>query len=771
MKRLFSFLCLLTLGFATLTRASVGNWQAYLSYHNATECVAAGEKIYVLFDGNLLVYDTTDAEVRMLSTLDGLHGRHVRFVDYAPAASCAVLVYDDAMIDLLLADGSIVGIPELRDGLNDVPALLDLTVSEQWAVLTTSAGVAQLDLRKQELKGFYRSPAETLATAAIVGSTLYVGSPDGLYAGNLLANLNDRNLWTKVAETDVAHTAASGGRLYFSTTGTGTLARGLWTLQGETPQSVAAGTINYLRTSGNTLLAVASGTVRGYTATSTAPAFAYTLTDATGSLCRTSDGRFWQTTGGNLVLLGRNGDALMPTAETIGGYGPRYDLCYYMKYAGTRLLIAGGRLDPYDREHYPAAIMTREDGRWSAFDNASVVVPAKATFRDVTCVLQDPADAAHHWVSATSGLYSFRDGRFEKHYTTTNSPLTSAASSGNPNYVRIDGLNMDAEGNLWLVNNGVDTTLRALRPDGTWRGFRINEIAKAPTLEKTLIDRDGRLWVCSRRTVDGHISGLLCLDYGGSLRGTPVLRSTYRSRATNEDGASVSLESVYAIAEALDGRIWVGTAQGLFVIDDPAEWSESDFLITQVKVPRGDGTNLADYLLAGVAVTALCVDPVDRKWIGTADNGLYLVSADGTEILHHFDTSNSPILSNYVQSIAVDERTGEVMIGTDKGLCSYTAEATGPESGLSADNVRVYPNPFRPEMRGGKITVDGLAADTEVKIMALDGTVVSAGRSMGGRYQWDVHTTSGRQAAAGVYFILLSTPDGRTTTAAKVVVI
>ncbi|MCH5181524.1 MAG: T9SS type A sorting domain-containing protein [Prevotellaceae bacterium] len=771
MQRLHVFLYLLILGAGTWLRAAVGDWQAYLSYHNATECVAAGEKIYVLFDGNLLVYNTTDAEVRTLSTLDGLHGRHVSLLGYAPATGCVVLVYDNAMIDLLLANGSIVGIPELRDGLDDVPTLLDLTISEQWAILTTSAGVAQLDLRKQELKGFYRSPADAPATAAVCGSTLYVGAEDGLYAGNLLANLNDRNQWTRLSDAGVTLMAGLGQRLYFSTSGTGSLSRGLWILQGESPQSVIVGTVNQIRLSGNTLLAVASGTVRGYTAASTAPAFAYTLTDAAASLCRTNDGQFWQTTGGSLVRLGRSGDALSPTADAIGGYGPRYDLCYYMTYAGARLLIAGGRLDPFDREHYPAAIMTREDGRWSAFDNTSVVIPAKATFRDVTCVLQDPADTEHHWVSATSGLYSFRNGSFEKHYTTTNSPLTSATSSGNPNYVRIDGLNMDAEGNLWMVNNGVDTTLRALRPDGTWRGFRISEIARAPTLEKTLIDRDGRLWVCSRRTVDSHISGLLCLDYGGTLRGEPSLRSTYRSRATNEDGASVSLESVYAIAEALDGRIWVGTAQGLFVVDDPAAWSHSDFHITQIKVPRNDGTNLADYLLAGVPVTAICVDPVDRKWIGTANNGLYLVSADGTEILHHFDTSNSPILSNYVQSIAVDEHTGEVMIGTDKGLCSYTAEATGPSAGLDAGSVHVYPNPFRPEMRGGKITVDGLAADTEVKIMALDGTVVSAGRSTGGRYQWDVHTTSGRQAAAGVYFILLSTPDGKTTTAAKVVVI
>lgn len=771
MNRLHILLCLLFTCISPLLSAAVGDWQVYLSYHNATTCVAAGQKIYTCFGGNLLVYDTADTEVRTLSPLDGLHGRYIALTDYVPTTGSTIIVYDDAMIDLIHSDGSITGIAELRDGFDNSPALLDLTVTGQWAILTTSAGVAQIDLRKMELKNFYATPADEPVTAAVAGSTLYVGASDGLYAGTLTANLNDRSQWTRVSDAGVTRTAALGQRLYFSTSGTGSLSRGLWTLTGNTPQTVTAGTVDILRLSGSTLLAVSGTTLRGFTATTTAPAFTYIVTAPVSSICRTADGQFWQISSGSLVRLARNGENLMPTAEKIGGYGPSYDLCYYMKYAGERLLIAGGRLDPYDREHYPAAIMTRDNGCWNAFDNTSVKIPADIKYRDITCVLQDPADPEHHWATSTNGLYEFRSGRFENHYTNTNSPLTSATKSGNRNYVRLDGLNMDAEGNLWMVNNGVDTTLRVLRPDGTWKGFRIDGIAGAPTLEKTLIDRDGRLWVCSRRTVDNHISGLLCVDYGGTLRGKPALRSTYRSRATNEDGTNVSLESMYAIAEAHDGRLWIGGANGLYVIDDPAEWDRNDFIITQVKVPRNDGTNLADYLLADVAVTAICVDPVDRKWIGTAENGLFLVSADGTVILHHFDTSNSPILSDYVQSIAVDGRTGEVMIGTDKGICSYMAEATDPTAGLSEKNIHVYPNPFRPEMRGGKITVDGLPADTEVKIMALDGTIVSAGRSTGGRYQWNVRTAGGAHAAAGVYFILLSTPDGKTTTAAKVVVI
>ena len=35
---------------------------------------------------------------------------------------------------------------------------------------------------------------------------------------------------------------------------------------------------------------------------------------------------------------------------------------------------------------------------------------------------------------------------------------------------------------------------------------------------------------------------------------------------------------------------------------------------------------------------------------------------------------NSSLFSNYVEAIAIDDQTGEVFFGTDKGLCSYMSD-------------------------------------------------------------------------------------------------
>ena len=54
-----------------------------------------------------------------------------------------------------------------------------------------------------------------------------------------------------------------------------------------------------------------------------------------------------------------------------------------------------------------------------------------------------------------------------------------------------------------------------------------------------------------------------------------------------------------------------------------------------MKVPRNDGTDYADYLLAGVPVTAIAVDGANRKWVGTQGDGVYLLSPDGVKTIHH----------------------------------------------------------------------------------------------------------------------------------------
>ena len=75
-------------------------------------------------------------------------------------------------------------------------------------------------------------------------------------------------------------------------------------------------------------------------------------------------------------------------------------------------------------------------------------------------------------------------------------------------------------------------------------------------------------------------------------------------------------------------------------------------------------------------VTAIAIDGANRKWFGTDNSGVYLMSEDGLEELLHFTEDNSPLFSNSITSIAINHSNGEVFFGTDKGLISYKGIAT-----------------------------------------------------------------------------------------------
>jgi ligand-binding sensor domain-containing protein len=169
-------------------------------------------------------------------------------------------------------------------------------------------------------------------------------------------------------------------------------------------------------------------------------------------------------------------------------------------------------------------------------------------------------------------------------------------------------------------------------------------------------------------------------------------------------------------------------------------------------------------------IISITVDGANRKWIGTSGNGVYLVSASGQEILHHFTSENSPLLSNNVTSIAIHPRTGEVMMGTDGGLVSYQSDATSPSETLSEGTIQIFPNPVRPEYHGN-VTITGLTTDADIKIVTSGGQLVATGTSMGGTWQWDGRNFSGGYAGSGIYYVLIATADGNTTVAGMLTVI
>jgi ligand-binding sensor domain-containing protein len=223
---------------------------------------------------------------------------------------------------------------------------------------------------------------------------------------------------------------------------------------------------------------------------------------------------------------------------------------------------------------------------------------------------------------------------------------------------------------------------------------------------------------------------------------------------------------VYAVAEDLEGQIWVGTNRGVAVFYVPdAIFGSGNYDAQQILIEQDGNVQI---LLETEAVSSIAIDGANRKWIGTETSGVYLISADGRSQLQHFTVENSPLPSNTISSIAIEGNSGEVFIGTDRGIISYRSDATTGE----AENVcaLVYPNPVH-ENYTGPIAITGLVRDSEVKITDVAGNLVYRTTSLGGQAIWPGTDLAGNRVSTGVYLVLVADRSGSTKCNTKVLVV
>lgn len=252
---------------------------------------------------------------------------------------------------------------------------------------------------------------------------------------------------------------------------------------------------------------------------------------------------------------------------------------------------------------------------------------------------------------------------------------------------------------------------------------------------------------------------LVTYHTGSGIESISDDRYNVRNLFYDQDGKPFGPACIFSMAEDKSGAVWVGTDDGVFVIRDPADMLDENCRIERVKVPRNDGTSYADYLLGNMSVTAVSVDGSNRKWFGTNSSGVYVVSADGKEILDNFNTSNGFLPSDEVLSLLCDPHGNSVYIGTRAGVVEYGCDAL-PAAAEDYSEISAYPNPVRPGY-AGDVIIKGLKENSLVKIADAAGNVFYQTRSQGGMARWNVASSSGRRAATGVYYVLVSSADSR----------
>ena len=463
----------------------------------------------------------------------------------------------------------------------------------------------------------------------------------------------------------------------------------------------------------------------------------------------------------------------LPTVKTLQPGGPKYNRMGFMRFKNDVLYTSDAGLkqaSQVDLETPGTIQMLSAYHEWSFLqDDIKGNFPGTESgswqFIDMMSVDVDPLNPNHVFGGSRTGLYEFLDGKCVKYYYPDNSILQRTTSSNR--YVKVESVLFDANGNLWLTQSEqVNNTLLCITRDGEWKALNPSELIYNSmglgSLQALFLDSRGLLWF-----VNNHFNKPSFYCYNPQ---TGQIIQAYTS-FENQDGITYGDETYYprCITEDMDGNIWVGTSMGAFILEAANIYNKGSNLM-QVKVPRNDGTDLADYLLANANINCIAIDGAGRKWVGTAGSGAYLISNDNLSEVHHFTFENSPLLSNVVESIAINPTTGEVYFGTDRGLCSYMGDATDSSIEMVKDNVYAFPNPV-PSSYNGLITVRGLTFDADVKILTVDGRLVYQGRSNGGTFTWNGCDRSGRRVASGVYMIATATSEGKTGVVAKIAMV
>ena len=442
--------------------------------------------------------------------------------------------------------------------------------------------------------------------------------------------------------------------------------------------------------------------------------------------------------------------------------GPASNNFYRLYNHNGKIYAVGGLFSQETNGNLPGDVHVWDGTTWSHFEQPTEAQLGHKNV-DYLCMDFDPLKEGHVMVGAKSGLYEFQDGKFVKCYNRDNSPLESATADKSKNYVMTTGVKYDPTGNLWVLNSQITNPLKMLGKDGEWSvmnniGLTKNNVWDVKEL--FLSPTYGYMWFVNSYWEE---TKLFAYDYKNNKlydAGGP----TY----TNEDYATIKPYYLFHVTEDKNGNIWVASSAGPLYLT-PNDVKNGGGLVTQHKVPRNDGTNLADYLLSNVETRCIAVDGGNRKWIATS-SGVFLISDDCNTQVEHFTTDNSPLLSNTVHYVLVDPNSSTVYFATDKGLCSYQSDATTPNEKMTKDNVYAYPNPVTPDYTGD-ITIVGLSYNADVKIVTTSGTLVNQGRSTGGSYRWNGCDLKGKRVASGIYMVETATEDGSKGTVCKIAII
>ncbi|MDE6282678.1 MAG: hypothetical protein K2L97_01665 [Muribaculaceae bacterium] len=755
----------------------VGSWAIHSPFGGITSIAETKSKVFYLTGGSLFSADKNTHEVRSLNIANDLNGASITGIYPHPDGKYVIVAYTDCNMDRINDDGSVINISDISDALiTGNPAINYVGFGKDRIYVATSFGLVTINEKKNETIETMFSP-KSVDKVFGVGDLVVIVYDNRIMrapASEHLVNIDkfdfftgDTTTWTygdecvQFGETRLILTHKSGAnKKAVAVNIAPDTDRISYSLLKDNNADVV---FTHLAPLGKDQ-AIVYNTNKLYIYGMDHPLNTPQINAMPAALQRqvlsAHDGisKLWA---GNANGISMYDASTLSSPRQLGEKFGKTDFvttnCIRVRAQPSGKLFfwnedgAGGSTLGFEIKNENLRLSSNLRG--SGFNNET---PATAVARPMW-VAEDPRNPDIIYVGSFSkGLYRFENGQQTYLFTSSNSPLNYYAFHG------ISYVGFDAYDNLWVAQENAN--------DGTnnLHVISYDELSKPEPSKEAWKNFDFDLLY--RTTVGTPLvkSGMMAFARGRwdhtiafvKQKNTPniaddellVVRSF-----VDQDNKSVTYSHLTALCEDKKGRLWVGTENGVFEITDPSKITSDIATINHLKVPRNDGTGLADYLLDALMISDIAVDASNRKWIATTSAGVYLVGEDGDRIIEHYDVNNSILPSNRVYSVACDPNSSSVFFVTDNGVVEYNSTSAPASEDLS--EVYAYPNPVRPDYSGW-ITVTGLMDNTLVKIADAAGNVFFQGRSEGGMITWDGCNANGDRVKTGVYFVFASHGSG-----------
>jgi hypothetical protein len=737
-----------------------GTWRDHLSYNKGKIVAVTPDRVYCITEKALFYYEKSDGSIQKMSKINGLSDLEPGYIAYSDKHKKVLVVYNNGNIDIFDGDSK-TNFPDIKlKSMVGSKTIQHINIVDDYAYLSYGFGIVVFNLLKNEISDSYIIGPEgsyiQINSTAIYHDTIYASTETGL----LKANVNDPFL------SNYSNWKKENRLLYPDSPCIAT--------QVFSDQLLV---LNKLSTSGNSLLnrynGVAWDTI-------------FTKLDKIRSISVSEDklvviksynvwtyNTQWQATSGysaqyaqhalydkdgNLWLADSKEGLLLKTKEIyktiIRPNGPADNYVFeLMDYNGNILVAPGGHLRTGESVYLRANVNEFSNESWNSLLTTSY--DSLVNLRDVICFASNSSQSYYAGTWKGYGLIEVTNGKVTRVYNNSN----TGGVLGNS----ISGCAFDQEGNLWIVNEGSQRPIVVKTREGKWYNYSYDPKMNNKQTHKLISTHTDDLWHIFLRGTEKEGAGINVWN----CNHTPEKSNDdqFVSFLVRDKELTLLNNELYDIVQDLDGVIWIGTANGVVVYDYPEQvFSEPMY----ARVPQLVVDGYLKNLLEGEVVTSIDVDGANRKWIGTAGGGLFLVSADGTEQIMVWNVDNSKLFSNNIVSVEVNQKTGEVFIGTDNGMQSYMSTATQANSDFSS--IYAFPNPVKDGYQG-LITIRGLQYETNIKITDISGHLVFETTSNGGDAIWNGKDMEGNDVQSGVYMVLCNNATGEESAVTKILIV